>query len=124
MVCIQVISIIYIYCNHLFSGEPEIEPEVDLAAFLEKQRLTDTTHTDASPQDEEDEVDQTMAHITSRSQRAGNTLSRKGKVEQIEWDSEIDRMSREKAAAEATWGKSIVTSSSLQTQNTHFQDQI
>jgi hypothetical protein len=56
------------------------------------------------PDDKED-VDETLAHISSRIGTSG--ASRKGKVEQIEWDEGIDELSREKAAAEATWGTFI-----------------
>ncbi|KAH9948075.1 hypothetical protein B0H21DRAFT_735226 [Amylocystis lapponica] len=58
-------------------GEEVVEPEVDLSAFLERQKLSDEPAT-------------------------GKTQSKKGKVKQIEWDAELEKMSREKAAAEAS----------------------
>lgn len=72
--------------------------------MLEKQRLSDnTTWTSMSAdQADEGEVDTTLTHIGS--QRNGLGSSKKGKVEQIEWDHELEAMSREKASADATRG--------------------
>lgn len=88
------------------TGEPIVEPEVDLSTFLEKQRITDTgpsiAHVDFT--DHED-VDTSLAHIGSKSRVAGQT--KKGKVENIEWDDELENMSREKASAEAAWGEIV-----------------
>jgi hypothetical protein len=88
-------------------GEPIVEPEVDLSNFLERQRLADDTDLPIIPgaskdvKDDED-VDTTLAHISSRLNP--QATSKKGKLEQIIWDEEIDRMNRDKKAAEATWG--------------------
>ncbi|KZP13976.1 hypothetical protein FIBSPDRAFT_981457 [Athelia psychrophila] len=84
-------------------GEEEVEPEVDLSSFLERQRLSEASPgpSSAPPPPEEEEVDETLAHISSRPQ--GPALSKKGKVQTIEWDDTLDEMTREKAAAEATW---------------------
>ena len=90
------------------TGEPIVEPEINLSNFLERQRLTDDTDLPPIPgaskdhQDDED-VDTTLAHISSYPNPQGT--SKKGKVEQIVWDEELDRMNRDKKAAEATWGK-------------------
>lgn len=86
------------------TGEEEVEPEVDLSSFLERQRLSEASPgpSSAPPPPEEEEVDETLAHISSRPQ--GPALSKKGKVQTIEWDDTLDEMTREKAAAEATWG--------------------
>ena len=87
-------------------GEPIVEPEVDLSNFLERQRLADDTDLPSIPgaskdnKDDED-VDTTLAHISSYPSQA---TSKKGKIEQIVWDEEFDRMNRDKKAAEATWG--------------------
>ncbi|KAG6910460.1 hypothetical protein DXG01_010385 [Tephrocybe rancida] len=83
-------------------GEPEVEPEVDLSAFLERQKISDAGPS-IIPADttEDDDVDTSLAHIGSGSCVAVPT--RKGKVENIEWDEELDEMSREKASAEAAW---------------------
>ncbi|KAJ7046326.1 hypothetical protein C8F04DRAFT_1063958 [Mycena alexandri] len=85
-------------------GEPEVEPEVDLSSFLERQRISDEPAlTPTDPVDEGD-VDHTLAHISSGgiAKTVGGS-SRKGKVEQIEWDDELDALEREKASAEAIW---------------------
>ncbi|KAG6811727.1 hypothetical protein H0H92_006129 [Tricholoma furcatifolium] len=85
-------------------GEPIVEPEVDLSAFLEKQKISDSgpsiVPAEDSVEDDED-VDTSLAHIGSKSRIAAPI--RKGKVESIEWDQELDEMSREKASAEAAW---------------------
>ncbi|KAJ7150087.1 hypothetical protein C8R43DRAFT_1191949 [Mycena crocata] len=82
-------------------GEPEVEPEVDLAAFLERQRLAEPeTSSPANEVDDADDVDHSLDHILS-----GGTAStsRKGRVEEIEWDAELDELESEKLAAEALW---------------------
>ena len=91
-------------------GEPIVEPEIDLTNFLERQRLADDTDLPIIPgaskdnKDNED-VDTTLAHISSYPSRSNpQATSKKGKLEQIIWDEEIDRMNRDKKAAEATWG--------------------
>ena len=87
------------------TGEPIVEPEVDLSSFLERQRLADDVDLlgAASKYDRNDEdIDATLAHISSYPQ----ATPKKGKVEQIVWDEELDRMNQDKKAAEATWGMS------------------
>ncbi|PPQ94353.1 hypothetical protein CVT25_000681 [Psilocybe cyanescens] len=89
-------------------GEPIVEPEVDLSAFLEKQKILDEAGPLLSVTEkkdyDDDDVDTSLAHITSNpSHNAAKALSKKGKVEQVAWDEELDEMSREKKAAEATW---------------------
>ncbi|KDR78097.1 hypothetical protein GALMADRAFT_65103 [Galerina marginata CBS 339.88] len=88
-------------------GEPIVEPEVDLSAFLEKQRISDevgpTLRVTEARDYDEDDVDTSLAHITSDPSRIGSQASRKGKTEQIQWDEGLDELSREKQAAEATW---------------------
>jgi hypothetical protein len=87
-----------------FIGEEEVEPEVDLSSFLERQRLSESSPgpSSAPPPSDEGEVDESLAHISSRSH--GSSQSKKGKVQTIAWDEELDEMIKEKAAAEATWG--------------------
>ncbi|KAJ7829878.1 hypothetical protein B0H14DRAFT_2366242 [Mycena olivaceomarginata] len=87
-------------------GEPEVEPEVDLSSFLERQRISDAPGpsvlqptTDSIADD--DDVDYSLAHISSTGVKP--VVSRKGKVEQIEWDDELDELEREKLSAEAIW---------------------
>ncbi|KAH9476722.1 hypothetical protein JR316_0010636 [Psilocybe cubensis] len=122
-------------------GEPVVEPEVDLSAFLEKQKISD----DAGPllsaiekkDYDDDDVDTSLAHITSKpTYTASQAVSKKGKVEQIVWDEELDEMSREKKAAEATWdlknrfraksfklrAKPAVPSSSTRTRKQEYQE--
>ncbi|KAJ6540494.1 hypothetical protein B0H19DRAFT_1175754 [Mycena capillaripes] len=85
-------------------GEPEVEPEVDLSSFLERQRISDAPGPSVLPASEfvdEDDVDHSLAHISSAGVKPA--ASRKGKVEQIEWDDELDELEREKASAEAIW---------------------
>ncbi|KAI0702572.1 hypothetical protein C8Q76DRAFT_227354 [Earliella scabrosa] len=81
-------------------GEEIVEPEVDLSAFLERQRLSPQPSSAPPPPDEDDDVDTSLAHIGS--QPTTGSQSKKGRVQQIEWDAELEEMSREKAAAEAT----------------------
>lgn len=82
-------------------------PEVDLAAFLERQRLSDLAPPLSGAPDarEDDEIDHSLAHITSQRQPA--LQSKKGRVQTIEWDESLEQMSREKAAAEANRGSSV-----------------
>ncbi|KAG6872301.1 hypothetical protein C0995_011111 [Termitomyces sp. Mi166 len=83
-------------------GEPIVEPEVDLSTFLEKQRIADTGPSIASVDLTDDEdVDTSLAHIASKSRVTAPT--KKGKMEKIEWNEELESMSREKASAEAAW---------------------
>ncbi|KAF5329270.1 hypothetical protein D9619_009309 [Psilocybe cf. subviscida] len=89
-------------------GEPILEPEVDLSEFLDKQKISDAagpTERIAEQKDyDEDDVDTSLAHITSGDGRNHlQASSKKGKIAQIAWDDELDDMSREKNAAEATW---------------------
>ncbi|KAJ7610484.1 hypothetical protein FB45DRAFT_993476 [Roridomyces roridus] len=85
-------------------GEPVVEPEVDLSAFLEKQRISDTVGPGVTPEndvDDEDDVDHNLDHISSGGLKP--VRSRKGKVEEIEWDDEFNDLEREKVSAEAIW---------------------
>ncbi|KAI0830088.1 hypothetical protein BC628DRAFT_1336843 [Trametes gibbosa] len=81
-------------------GEELVEPEVDLSAFLEKQRLSPQPSSAPPPPDEDDDVDTSLAHISSQPKLT--TQSKKGCVQQIEWDAELEKLTREKAAADAT----------------------
>ncbi|KAJ6477902.1 hypothetical protein C8R47DRAFT_644518 [Mycena vitilis] len=85
-------------------GEPEVEPEVDLSSFLQRQRISDVAGPSVLPTMEstdDDDVDHSLAHISSGGIKP--VTSRKGKVEEIEWDDELDELEREKASAEAIW---------------------
>lgn len=94
-------------------GEEEIEPEVDLSSFLERQRLSEESPgpSSAPPPPDEGEVDESLAHISARPR--GPSHSKKGKIQTIDWDEDLDEMTREKAAAEATWGAFDAVSCSL-----------
>jgi hypothetical protein len=92
-----------------YSGEPILEPEVDLSSFLERQRISDEagpTLRAAEKKDyDDDDVDTSLSYITSSSSRVpAQTAPKKGKIEEIAWDESLDEMTREKKAAEATWG--------------------
>lgn len=52
---------------------------------------------------DEDDVDHALSHITGKG--VVESSNRKGKVQHIEWDPELEAMRQEKAAAEANWGK-------------------
>lgn len=100
-------AIYNILTRELGTGEPEVEPEVDLSSFLERQRISEAGPSLVPARDDADDVDETLAHISSRDGISGAHVSRKGKVEQIVWDEGLDELSREKASAEATWGASF-----------------
>lgn len=52
------------------------------------------------------DVDTSLAHITSGLSRLPSSVApKKGKIEEIAWDESLDEMTREKKAAEATWGQ-------------------
>ncbi|KAH9887057.1 hypothetical protein C8Q73DRAFT_714543 [Cubamyces lactineus] len=81
-------------------GEEVVEPEVDLSSFLERQKQSEGPTSALVPSDEDDDVDTTLAHLTA--QLKPPSQSKKGRVQQIEWDAELEELSREKAAADAT----------------------
>ncbi|KAG2353122.1 hypothetical protein BDR07DRAFT_1615157 [Suillus spraguei] len=84
-------------------GEEIREPEVDLSSFLARQRLSDVSEMTvvAVPRvdDDDDDIDHELAHISSH--RIPPPISQKGRVQAIEWDAELEEMSREKVAADA-----------------------
>ncbi|KAG1810523.1 hypothetical protein EV424DRAFT_1558029 [Suillus variegatus] len=83
-------------------GEEIREPEVDLSSFLARQRLSDVSEMSvvAVPQVDDDDIDHELAHISSH--RIPPPSPQKGRVQVIEWDAELEEMSREKAAADAS----------------------
>lgn len=83
-------------------GEEIREPEVDLSSFLARQRLSDVSETTvvALAQVDDDDIDHELAHISSH--RVPPSTSQKGRIQAIEWDAELEEMSREKAAADAS----------------------
>jgi len=98
-----------IYSTDL-QGELIQEPEVDLSKFLERQRLSDEQghsypYERAVQAGDEDDIDHSLAHITSNSTRKRlQTSQTKGKMQELVWDEELESLAREKAAAEAKWG--------------------
>lgn len=83
-----------------------VEPEVDLSEFMERQRLQDDDVAGPSQQEQEEydesEVDQSLAHLW-KGGKAG-VKDRKGKVQKVEWDEELESMRRDKDAADAQRG--------------------
>jgi len=89
------------------AGEEIKEPEVDLSNFLARQRLDDAVNPgipnpEAEP--DEDEVDHSLAHLKSVGPQSAHKPM-KGRVQKIEWDEELENLSREKAAADANRGE-------------------
>lgn len=81
-----------------------MQPEVDISGFLEKQRIKlseSINETAVSGFAEEEDVDHTLAHISSR---GIGQPKRSLKKETIHWDASLDEMKREKEGAEAMWG--------------------
>ncbi|KAH9919598.1 uncharacterized protein B0H18DRAFT_629131 [Fomitopsis serialis] len=83
-------------------GEEILEPEVDLSTFLERQRLSPQESSAPPPPEDDPEIDASVANILPGRQGAA-AQSKKGKVQQVEWDESLEELSREKAAAEAKW---------------------
>ncbi|KAG1718297.1 hypothetical protein EDD22DRAFT_855524, partial [Suillus occidentalis] len=94
------------------SGEEIREPEVDLSSFLARQRLSDLSETTVVTvaQVDDDDIDHELAHISSH--RVPPPTTQKGRIQAIEWDAELEEMSREKAAADASRGDFQLTDSS------------
>jgi len=82
------------------NSEEQSEPEVDLSSFLAKQRLTDpdlrTPHD--QPTENEDDVDDSLYHITSYSSQLRPC---KNRVQTIEWDESLNELKLEKESADA-----------------------
>ncbi|KAF5390571.1 hypothetical protein D9757_002730 [Collybiopsis confluens] len=72
-------------------GEPTVEPEVDLTAFLEKQK----SRKPPSPSSPEDDIDHTLDDLVSKQ------TNLKGKVRELEWDQSLEDLLREKESADA-----------------------
>lgn len=75
-----------------------------MTSFLERQRAQDDHPSLISPSPEDDDgVDHSLAHLTLGFSKSDQ--SKKGRVQQVDWDDSFAEMSREKAAAEATRGR-------------------
>jgi hypothetical protein len=80
-----------------------MEAEVDLTAFLKRQRMEDAPGLPiVSATVDDDDVDHSLAHITSNS--LTEHQSRKGKIQQIDWDASLEEMQRDKNVARAQSG--------------------
>lgn len=78
-----------------------MEPEIDLSAFLARQRLEGRHEPHSvSPTIEEDDIDHSLSHLTSN---AGHR-SWKGQARQIEWDTSLEEMQHDKNVAQAQSG--------------------
>lgn len=92
------------YCN---TGEEIKEPEIDLSNFLARQRLDDAAGPSIlklTGEPDEDEVDHSLAHLNLvGSQSAHKPM--KGRVQTVEWDEELENLSREKAMADVSRGE-------------------
>ena len=92
------------------AGEEIKEPDVDLSEFLAHQNLDDAAGPNIlalGTEPDEEEVDHSLAHLMPRGSQSAHK-SVKGRVQTIEWDEELENMSRDKAAADANRGKSNV----------------
>ena len=92
------------YCE---TGEEIKEPEVDLSNFLARQRLDDAPSPiipKPTTDPDEEEVDHSLAHLKSAGSHSVQKPM-KGRVQTKEWDEELENMSREMAAADASRGK-------------------
>lgn len=88
------------------AGEEVKEPEVDLSNFLARQKLDDGVSPSvvgSATEPAEDEIDHSLAHLKSTGSKSAHKPM-KGRVEAVEWDEELENMSREKAAADANRG--------------------
>ncbi|KAL0573702.1 hypothetical protein V5O48_008245 [Marasmius crinis-equi] len=87
-------------------GEPIVEPEVDLSSFLAKQHLHDENAPGPSAsrvdEDDDDDIDHGIDNAALGYQSKSDiAASRKGKVQEIQWDNQLDEMMREKESADA-----------------------
>jgi hypothetical protein len=81
-------------------GQPMVDPEVDLSAFLARQRLEDQSKLfGQATTGKDDDVDPSLAHINPNS--SNKLPSKKGKVQRIEWDASLEEMEHNKNVAQA-----------------------
>ena len=86
-------------------GEPILEPEVDITTLLERQKLDEASGPVYEKPVDDDDVDHTIAPtIGSGRHIHSDPALRKGKIQTVEWDEELEELKREKAAFEATRG--------------------
>jgi len=81
-------------------GQPIPETEVDLSAFLERQRMEDPPGVPlVSATADDDQVDHSLAHITSNP--LADRQSRKGKIQHVDWDASLEKMQHDNNIARA-----------------------
>ncbi|KAH9964855.1 hypothetical protein BC827DRAFT_1126842 [Russula dissimulans] len=81
-------------------GQPIEEPEIDLSAFLARQRVEDPPDLLLeSTTVDDDDVDHSLTHITSNP--LAKCHPRKGKIQQIEWDASLEELQHDKNVAQA-----------------------
>ena len=90
----------------LCEGEEAKESEVDLSAFLERQRILEPATFSTAPQEDDDDIDHDLDHITS--ERKAYSRPKKGNVQTIIWDKALEEMKQQKDAAEAARGVFLV----------------
>jgi hypothetical protein len=80
-----------------------VDPEVDLSAFLARQRMGDQSKLfGQATTDKDDDVDPSLAHINPNS--SNKLPSKKGKIQRIEWDASLEEMEHNKNVAQAQSG--------------------
>ena len=100
-------------------GEEIVEPEVDLSSFLERQRISDEPALAIQPEDEDDDdIDTSIPEFSTNTNSSLASNSKKGKVQQIEWDASLENLSREKASADATRGENFLSFNIIDTRLT------
>jgi len=82
-------------------GQPIVDPEVDLSALFARQRLEDSSRPlfSQATTNKDDDVDPSLAHINPNN--CNKLPSRKGKVQEIEWDASLEEMEHNKNVAQA-----------------------
>ena len=86
-------------------GEPILEPEIDITTLLQRQKLDEASGPVYEKPVDDDDVDHTIAPtIGSGRHMQSDPALRKGKIQTVEWDEELEELKREKAAFEATRG--------------------
>ena len=72
---------------------------MDLSAFLERQQISEPATFSTAPQEDDNDIDHDLDHITGSFK--AYTRPKKGNVQAITWDKELEEMKQEKDAAEA-----------------------
>jgi hypothetical protein len=100
----NIVILMNLHISYRCTGEPIVEPEVDLSSFLEKQRISDDVGLASHlPEEQEEDNDDISVYLNSL-KNPTLPLSKKGKVQQIEWDEGLEALNQEKKVAEAARG--------------------